>query len=271
MSVAAEAPASPFKGLSPFQDTELDALLFYGREREREVVVANLLASRLTVLYGPSGVGKTSLLRAAVAQSLRRDHEAAVVVFSSWAGDPAGGLGEAIDAAAGIESSGTLAERLAAASRAVGGDVCVILDQFEEYFLYQEGAAFGRELAEAIREPTLRANFLLGIREDALAKLDAFKGDLPNLFANYLRLDHLDRRGARAAILGPVERYAELTGEEVRVEPELVDAVLDQVAAGKVDVGRAGRGGTETDEERIEAPYLQLVLERLWEVERERE
>ena len=49
-----------------------------------------------------------------------------------------------------------------------------------------------------------------------------------------------------------------------------MEAVLDQVAAGEVDVGRAGRGGVEKDEDRIEAPYLQLVLERLWQVERER-
>jgi WD40 repeat protein len=263
MSVA--APPSPFKGLAAFEDTELDALFFCGREREREVVVANLLASRLTVLYGASGVGKSSLLRAAVAHSLRRQHDAAVVVFASWAGDPRGGLGETIDEAVGIESSGTLSERLDAV-----GEVYVILDQFEEYFLYHEHDPFADELAVAIAEPGLRANFLLGLREDALAKLDAFKGRIPNLFANYLRLDHLDRAGARAAILGPVGRWNELTAESVRVEPELVEAVLDQVAAGRVDVGRAGRGGVEADEERIEAPYLQLVLERLWEAERER-
>src|SRR5438046_7022857 len=109
MSVVAAAPPTPFKGLSPFQDTELDGLLFCGREREREVVVANLLASRLTVLYGPSGVGKTSLLRAAVAHSLRAAHDAAVIVFSSWAGDPRAGLGAAIDETIGIEAIGTLA------------------------------------------------------------------------------------------------------------------------------------------------------------------
>ena len=263
MSVA--APPSPFKGLAAFEDTELDALLFCGREREREVVVANLLASRLTVLYGASGVGKSSLLRAAVAHSLRREHDAAVVVFASWAGDPRAGLGVAIDEAVGIESSGTLSERLGAV-----GEVYVILDQFEEYFLYHEHDPFADELAEAIGQPGLRANFLLGLREDALAKLDAFKGRIPNLFANYLRLDHLDRAGAKAAILGPVERWNELTGESIRVEPELVEAVLDEVAAGKVDVGQAGRGGVEADDERIEAPYLQLVLERLWEAERER-
>ncbi len=269
MSVSAEAPPTPFKGLAAFQDTELDSLLFYGREREREVVVANLLASRLTVLYGASGVGKTSLLRAAVVQSVRGAHDAAVIVFSSWAGDPRGGLAAAIDAAVGIESEGTLTERLRTASQAVGGDVYVILDQFEEYFLYHEDDPFAAELASAISEPGLRANFLLGLREDTLAKLDAFKGRIPNLFGNYLRLDHLDRAGARAAILGPVERYNELTGQSVRVEPELVEAVLDEVVAGRVVVGQAGRGGVEADEERIEAPYLQLVLERLWETERE--
>jgi hypothetical protein len=263
MSVA--APPSPFKGLAAFEDTDLDALFFCGREREREVAVANLLASRLTVLYGASGVGKTSLLRAAVAHSLRTDHRATVVLFSSWAGDPRLGLAEAIDEAAGIEAEGALADRLRAA-----GEVFVILDQFEEYFLYHDGGPFAAELAEAIGEPGLRANFLLGLREDALAKLDAFKGQIPNLFANYLRLDHLSREGARAAILGPVERHNELTGESVRVEPELVDAVLNEVAAGRVDVGRAARGGVETDSDRIEAPYLQLVLERLWEAERER-
>ena len=32
-------PSSPYKGLNAFEDTELDALLFFGRERETEIVV----------------------------------------------------------------------------------------------------------------------------------------------------------------------------------------------------------------------------------------
>ena len=90
-------PTSPYKGLNAFEDSELDALLFFGREREREIVVANLIASRLTVLYGPSGVGKSSLLRAAVARSLRElPEEPLVVVFSRWSEDPAAALAEAV-------------------------------------------------------------------------------------------------------------------------------------------------------------------------------
>src|SRR3954467_2138361 len=84
--------ASPYKGLAPFDDTELDAQLFFGRERERDLVVANVLANRLTVLYGPSGVGKSSLLRAGVAQRLRAEGPGLVVVHDTWADDPVGSL-----------------------------------------------------------------------------------------------------------------------------------------------------------------------------------
>ena len=59
MTTVAEAVRTPYKGLSPFDDSELDALLFFGRARETEIVVANALASRLSVLYGSSGAGKS--------------------------------------------------------------------------------------------------------------------------------------------------------------------------------------------------------------------
>ena len=46
-------PASPYKGLTPFADTAIDAMLFFGRERDVEIVCANVVASRLTVLLRP--------------------------------------------------------------------------------------------------------------------------------------------------------------------------------------------------------------------------
>lgn len=263
------APPSPFKGLVPFEDSPLDALLFFGREREIEVIAANLVANRLTVLYGPSGVGKTSLLRAGVAQRLRADPEALVVVFSSWAGDPVPDLLNAIG------GSGSLADGLAQVARREGRHLYVVLDQLEEYFLYHEEehgpGTLLDELPEALRRRGLRANFLVGVREDAVAQLDAFKSSTPNLFANTLRLERLDRRAGEAAIIGPVQEHNRLrpAEEHTEVESELVDEVLRGVAVGRVDLGLAGRGGLERDPDtaRIEAPFLQLVLERLWEVE----
>ena len=275
MSLTVVAPATPFKGLAPFDESELDALFFFGREREREVVVANLMASRLTILFGPSGVGKTSLLRAGVAHALRSVPDAEVVTFSAWPVEPLDGLKEAIADVAGLEDTDqSLPELLADAAEATGGDVYVILDQFEEYFLYHDPEAddpLADELAEAVRRPGLRANFLLGVREDALAKLDAFKGRIPALFSNSLRLDRLDRSAGEAAIVGPINAYNGLVEPEdrVEIEPALVSRLLDEVTAGRVDLGVGGRGGATEDGAagRIEAPYLQLVLERLWEAE----
>jgi WD40 repeat protein len=265
-------PKSPYKGLNAFEDSELDALLFFGRERETEIVVANLIASRLTVLYGPSGVGKSSLLRAAVARSLRAlPEEPLVVVFSSWSDDPNAALAEAVGEAAGTAVNGSAVAALEQAQS--GRDVYVVLDQAEEYFLYHADDGGRGSFAEAL--PTVmgalsRVNVLISLREDSLAKLDRFTGRIPGLFSNTLRLDRLDRTSAGAAILRPVERYGELAGESIAVEPALVERVLDEVGAGQIEPALGGLGAVEGSESasRIEAPYLQLVMQRIWDEER---
>jgi WD40 repeat protein len=246
-------PDSPYKGLAAFEDSELDALLFFGREREIAAVAANVFASRLTVLYGPSGVGKSSLLGAGVARRLRELSGAPVVVHDSWAQDPASGLISSIRAECGeLGATAGLVDTIAAAAQAEG-ELHLLLDQFEEYMLYHgvEGP-LSDALPQLLRRPGLRVNVLLALRDDALAELDEFAGRIPELFGNLLRLDRLDRDEGRAAILGPLARYSELSGEELTAEDALVEAVLDEAST---DAG-------------VEAPYLQLVLERLWERER---
>ena len=87
---------TPYKGLVPY--SEEDAPFFFGRETEQEIITANLMASRLTLLYGASGVGKSSVLRAGVAHNLqqlaqknlseRGTPEFGVLVFNSWRDNP---------------------------------------------------------------------------------------------------------------------------------------------------------------------------------------
>ncbi len=247
-------PGSPYKGLAAFGDSSLDAMLFFGRERERDLVIANMTASRLTLLYGPTGVGKSSLLNAGVARSLREDPETRrVALFNSWIDDRTDELRDAV-------------------ADSADGYVYVILDQFEEFFLYHDvDSPFGTELASLLGDRGLRVNVLLSLREDTLAVLDAFKGRIANLYGNSLRLDHLDRESARAAVLGPLRAFEQVTGEHVEAEPELVEAVLDEVATGRLELVDGGRGQANGGmrDARIEAPFLQLVLERLWDAERE--
>src|SRR5215831_7927518 len=86
---------SPFVGLVPY--TEDDAEFFFGRERDQQRILANLFASRLTILYGASGVGKSSVLRAGIIREVREriqaavesgeNPEVAVVYCKEWKGD----------------------------------------------------------------------------------------------------------------------------------------------------------------------------------------
>jgi WD40 repeat protein len=246
-------PDSPYKGLAAFEDSELDALLFFGREREIGAVAANVLASRLIVLYGPSGVGKSSLLGAGVARRLRELSGAPVVVHDSWVEEPSAGLVASVRAECGeLGPTAGLVDTIAAAAQQ-SGELHLLLDQFEDYMLYHGlDGPLSAALPELLRRPGLRVNVLLALRDDALAELDDFSGRIPELFGNLLRLDRLDREAGRAAILGPLRRYGELSGGQFTAEGSLVETVLDEAST----------------DEGVEAPYLQLVLERLWERER---
>jgi len=292
-------PEAPYVGLAPYR--EEDAFLFFGREAEREIIAANMIASRFTVLYGASGVGKSSVLAAGVVPHLRataigrspqrNGHGLVPVMFSAWADDPLGGLHAAIRQAlvsALGAADGELAPRgtsleatLRSWTEQTGIRLLVILDQFEDYFLYHptdDGRhGFGLEFADAVVSPRLRVNFLVAVREDALAALDVFKGRIGRVFGNHLRLSQLAPDDARRAIEGPLERYNRLLSQAGRlvepyeIEPELTEAVLEQVQAGRVDAfpkqvpSAVRRDEVETGE--IEAPYLQLVMTRVWEEE----
>jgi WD40 repeat protein len=294
-------PETPYKGLEPY--SEADAPFFFGRESEWEIIADNLMAARLTLLYGESGVGKSSLLRAGVAYHLMQDAkknlaeydtpEFAVVVFNAWQDEPLAGLVKQVekDIESLLESktegktfkplSSLLeldeilekwAERLD--EEQGGGELLIILDQFEEYFLYhpneKRAGTFAAQFPRAVNRPDLPVNFLISIREDSLAKLDCFKASIPNLFDNYLRVKHLDAKSAHDAISKPIEVYNQLSdGEPINLDEGLVKVVIDQVC--QVVKGTNGRGVTKESrvelEKQIELPYLQLVMEYLWKEE----
>ncbi len=290
---------TPYVGLSSY--TEADSEWFFGRDEECHTIISNLRAARLTILYAPSGVGKSSLLRAGVSREIgelarRRMAERGSpryipVVFSEWKDDPVealiGALAQAVEPFRSAGASAPPADsRLDAAiefaSAGTEARLLIILDQFEEYLLYRVGElasrTFADELARCVNREDLRANFLIAIREDGYPGLgDLFAGRIPHVYGNYLQLEYLDRDPARQSIIGPIEHFNRLyAGDEpIAIEPELVEAVLDQVRTGEVVIGQAGRGAVESSNgaslhrEQIETPYLQLVMTSLWTRERE--
>lgn len=287
---------SPFVGLVPY--TEDDAEFFFGRARDQQRILANLFAARLSILYGASGVGKSSVLRAGIikevrqriehARELNEEPEVAAVYFKDWKGDTLARLRAAIgtslqgllgkDLVSDLPATHSLKQLLMAIGERFQGDLLLILDQFEEYFLYRPDPhpdEFALEFAEAANQSGLPASFLVALRDDAVTRLDRFKPLIPNLFANYLRLDHLTGEDARRAIEEPILRYNQLPRERKQldgnfsIEPELTAAVIEQVRTGRVLIGQVGQGklagaGAAVA---VETPYLQLVMTRLWQEE----
>jgi hypothetical protein len=278
--------SAPFQGLVPYH--EFDADYFFGREREIELIADNLRVNRLTILYGPSGVGKTSVLRAGVANSIATRAEAdqrefaelvaavegaggtappripteVVVVYDDWrSGRPIAGILEEIRKALPETGGSTpshppnadarqLVQRLGADLAEHDVEVLLILDQFEEFFRYPsaEQAAF-EDFLSSLTGPEVAVNTMLSLRDDALSSLDRFKGRLPGLFDKYLRIDHLTWAGARESINRPLERWNEERQEEFKADGAMVERLLDQLDS----------------EGRIEAALLSIVMLKLFE------
>ena len=180
-------PTCPYRGLMPY--TEDDADFFFGRDRDTRLIIDNLKAYRLTVLYGDSGVGKSSVLRAGVLQRMNDAEkesvatfgvrEAVIVYCNNWRDDPLTAVAERIrdDISTAFPNADlTIPDRLEAAALAevcdlLDADLYLVLDQFDEYFLYHgddpSDGAFPTALAGLITS-CVRVNILIAIREDAL-------------------------------------------------------------------------------------------------------
>jgi CHASE2 domain-containing sensor protein len=260
------SPADPpYPGLVAFGDGDADAERFFGRAAMRDLVIANLRSARITVLYGPSGVGKTSLLRAGVVHRLREaERPAPVVVLDDWGGDPAAALTAGVVAAAfdgeGAPADAALPAALARLHEREAGAVLVILDQFEEHLRMAPGGdaeRFDDTLAALLREPELVVRVLIALRDDRLAELDRFDGRVTGVLANVLRLDPLSREAAHEAITGPIEPYNQREPDRaVSLEPGLADRVLDEL-------GGAADGAGEG----IAPAFLALTMRRLWDAD----
>ena len=238
----------PYIGLRPFRES--DCPFFFGREREIRVISSNLQGQRLTVLYGPSGVGKSSVLQAGVIPHLRASGNTSVVYFNEWQSPSS--LSELSEKCRHAGREDHLQDNVPKRT----GTLFLLLDQFEELLLYNaEGAGreFDASLARIVNREDVSARALIGIREDSLSKLDQRFGiRIPDVLGNTLALDHLDVTAARDAVRLPLVVFNERDPEagEYHIEPELVEEILRQVQAGRVDKGEStGRGSAARENE----------------------
>ncbi len=220
--VAAEG-VCPFKGLASFEPADAD--YFFGRERLIAELVARLVGASFLGIVGPSGSGKSSVLRAGLLPALaggvlpgserwrrvlirpgERPLDELRRMLASGAKDP---VAEALDAL-------TADER-----------ILLAVDQLEELFTAckdeAQRAAFVDMLARAAADPQGRAVVAVAVRADFYGRFAAFPQLAELLGANHVLVGPMQASELRRAVELPASRVG------LRVERELADALVDDV------------------------------------------
>ncbi|MFE0328800.1 trypsin-like peptidase domain-containing protein [Streptomyces sp. NPDC058960] len=246
-------PSSPYRGLRPF--TEEDEPVFCGREKDALHLEDLVTRQPVVVLSGPSGSGKSSLVRAGLLPRLRRAGQ----VTADFRPTPGLGPEETLAGAVqplldGELSRAELAQRLSAGDTAEVAarlarrhpeGVLLFVDQFEE--IVTTDPVTGRELLRLVtaladgspRSRPVRA--LLTVRSGSLDRLLTHDNQ-SGLQEGIMLLAPMDRDQLRAAITGPLA-----AAPGVAHEAGLVERILDDAGDGP---GRL--------------PLVEFTLTRLW-------
>jgi WD40 repeat protein/DNA-binding SARP family transcriptional activator/energy-coupling factor transporter ATP-binding protein EcfA2 len=201
----------PYKGLAHFDESDAD--YYFGRERLVAELVARLVGAPLLGVVGPSGSGKSSVVRAglmpALAGGVLPGSERWARVLMRPGEHP---LDELKKAVAGIEAD---------------PKVLLCVDQFEETFTAcrdeEERAAFVSELMRVARDQHGRGLVLLAIRADHYGHCAAYPALSSLLAENHVLVGPMSHDELRRAVELPAQRAG------LEAEPELVSALLDDV------------------------------------------
>ena len=213
----------PFKGLASFEPD--DAGYFFGRERLVAELVARVVGAGFLGIVGPSGSGKSSVLRAglipALASGVLPGSEGWRRVLLRPGERPLDELRRTLES----DAEDPLAEAVDALP--AGGRLLVAVDQLEELFVAcrsePERAAFAAMLARAAADPEGRAVVVVALRADFYGRFAAYPALAGLLGANHVLVGPMQASELRRA----VELPAGAVG--LQVEAELTDALVDDL------------------------------------------
>ena len=218
------AAANPYKGLAAFQ--EADAGDFFGRTELVGRLLEQVQRSRFVAVVGPSGSGKSSLVRAGLMPRLRAGGNYITSIIPG--SRPMGELETALLRVA-ADPLPTLLEQMTADRHGLGravqrclpdddSELVVIIDQFEELFTLTEPAArdeFLEAIAAAVTDDRSRLRVVVTLRADFYDRPLGHRAVSELVQANTLAVTPLAAEELERAITGPAAR----TG--VTVEPAL--------------------------------------------------
>jgi WD40 repeat protein/DNA-binding SARP family transcriptional activator len=197
---AAVSPLCPYRGLLPYDldDTED----YFGRDRDVAVCRAILDEHRILAVVGPSGSGKSSLVRAGVAAGLRRDGRAVAVMTP------------------GAHPMAALLD--AAALRTL---TVLVVDQAEEVVTVCRDAEERDAFLDAlVGHVEAGAAVVVAVRADHLGFATAHRAFSRLVEQGLYLLGAMNEDDLRSAIEGPARRAGLL------LEPGLVDLLVEEVS-----------------------------------------
>ncbi len=250
-----DLPSCPFRHLAWFAAEHSE--VFFGRSYEIRELYEQLSDSSgptILLLYGASGVGKSSLLDAGLLPRL----QAAGHEVRYCRRDQQKGLSKSLRDMTEFTGKSTLLneawhEEEARRAR----PLFLFLDQVEEVFT-RPSAALPRELddfvailkvALANRANRPRGKLVLGFRKEWLAEIERRLAEAKIAYVKVF-LQPLDRRGIIEAILGPARLGRLQLQYRLAIESGLPEVIADNLLA---DAGSAL------------APTLQVLLSKMWE------
>jgi DNA-binding SARP family transcriptional activator/WD40 repeat protein len=202
----------PYKGLARFETA--DAEFFFGREQVVAEAVGHLVGRRFLALVGPSGSGKSSLLRAGLLHALG---SGALPGSDRWPCSVIRPGNHPLDAMAHAMGEQRKADRRVLA-----------VDQFEEIFTAcsddAERAAFLDAITEAASAPDGATTIVIAMRADFYGRCAGHRALASLLASDQTLVGPMDEEELRRAIELPAER-AGLT-----VEERLVDSLVSDTA-----------------------------------------
>jgi tetratricopeptide (TPR) repeat protein len=285
---------APYPGLRAFRREETD--LFFGREDCTNAMVDRLAATRFLAVLGSSGTGKSSLVRTGLLDALELGLMAKAgsrwkIVDFRPGGAPLKNLARRLletehDAETPyIEAKDVdlLRAFLARGPRAMiewcrsghlppGGNLLLLVDQFEELFRYQdyagreEAEAFVALLIESAREVDARIYVTITMRSEYLGACALIEGLSDAINAGMFLTPRMTREHCREAIVGPAEVC------DIEIEPALVNRLLNDLANFAPWDSQDSNDQLDRLMRRADQlPLLQYTLNRMWQRAHERD